>query len=53
MFKLYLNHVQLGTYETENVFNAAVGGVFACARVTGMKASAEDGCFSVWLEQED
>ncbi len=53
MFRLFVNHVQIGTYETADELNRSVRNAFAYARVSGMELVVEGDGVSVVLAQED
>ena len=53
MFKLFINNVQIGNYETADELNKSLSAVFAYDQITGMKLVDEGGAISVKLTQKD
>ena len=53
MYKLFINNVQIGNYETTDDLNKSIGTVFAYDEITGMKLVDEGGSISVKLTQKN
>lgn len=53
MYKLFINNVQIGNYETTDDLNKSIGTVFAYDEITGMKLIDEGGSISVKLTQKN
>jgi hypothetical protein len=53
MFKLFINNVQIGNYETIDDLNKSLGAVFAYDEITDMKLVDEGGAISVKLTQKN
>lgn len=53
MYKLFINNIQIGNYETADDLNKSISAVFAYDEITGMKLVDEGGAISVKLTQKN
>lgn len=53
MYKLFINHVQVGNYETADELNRSIRNVFTYGGVIGMKLADEGGAISIMLTSKD
>lgn len=52
MFKIFFNSIQLGTYETETLFNIALGGCLDYAGPVSMHLTTADGGITAHIRQK-